>query len=52
MVGMSAGLAVNLYVKFVETSIAWTWYVLIGTSVTFFVAVLVSIVLDRKEANG
>jgi SSS family transporter len=34
MAGMSAGLAVMLYVKFF-TPIAWTWYVLIGTAVTF-----------------
>jgi SSS family solute:Na+ symporter len=34
MFGMSAGLITMLYVKF-GTDIAWTWYVLIGTAVTF-----------------
>jgi SSS family solute:Na+ symporter len=34
MFGMGAGLAVMLYVRF-ATSIAFTWYVLIGTSATF-----------------
>lgn len=37
MWGMSAGLLILLYVKF-QTSIAWTWYVLIGSTVTFLVA--------------
>ena len=32
--GMLAGFASMLYVK-LGTHIAWTWYVLIGTSVTF-----------------
>lgn len=35
--GMLAGLAALAYVRF-GTSIAWTWYVLIGTVVTFVVA--------------
>jgi SSS family solute:Na+ symporter len=34
MFGMCAGFALILYVKF-ETSVAWTWYVLIGTAGTF-----------------
>jgi Na+/proline symporter len=36
MCGMLAGLALVLYVKF-GTPIAFTWYVLIGTSATFLV---------------
>ncbi|MEO8659984.1 MAG: sodium:solute symporter [Bryobacteraceae bacterium] len=43
MVAMVAGLTVMLYVKFF-TPIAWTWYVLIGTSVTFAVGLLASFV--------
>lgn len=39
--GMLAGLAVMLYVRFF-TSIAWTWYVLIGTAATFFTGRLLS----------
>ena len=37
MAGVAAGLAVILYVN-LQTRIAWTWYVLIGTTVTFCVA--------------
>jgi SSS family transporter len=40
MTGMLAGLLTTFYIKF-GTTIAWTWYVLIGTSVTFVVAVAV-----------
>jgi Na+/proline symporter len=48
MAGMVAGLAVMLYVKF-ATGIAFTWYVLIGTTVTFLTGLLVGRV-DRNEA--
>ncbi len=36
MIGMCAGLAVTLYIRFF-TGIAWTWYLMAGTSVTFLV---------------
>jgi SSS family transporter len=36
MIGMCAGLALTLYIRFF-TGIAWTWYLIIGTSVTFLV---------------
>lgn len=39
--GMAVGLAVILYVKFF-TPLAWTWYVLVGTVVTFTVGALMS----------
>jgi solute:Na+ symporter, SSS family len=39
MGGVAAGLAAILYVRF-ATPIAWTWYVLIGTVVTFGVGVV------------
>src|SRR5580658_1795464 len=42
MFGMCAGLALILFVKF-ETSIAWTWYVLIGTAGTFSAGLLASL---------
>ncbi len=48
MIGMSLGLALMLYVKF-QTSIAWTWYVLIGSSVTFLTALLASYLVTEKE---
>jgi len=49
--GMLAGLAIMTYVRF-ETKIAFTWYVLIGTSVTFavaYVGTILSDVFGRKE---
>ena len=44
MAGMAAGFLVMMYVKFF-TPIAWTWYVLIGTSITFAVGYLASYVV-------
>ncbi|MEK7754025.1 MAG: sodium:solute symporter, partial [Acidobacteriota bacterium] len=51
MAGMLAGLAVTLYVKFF-TPIAWTWYVLIGSTVTFAVGWLVSVAAGPAEASN
>jgi SSS family transporter len=48
MVGMTASLLVMAYVK-VATPIAWTWYVLIGTSATVLVGLLASLVLRREQ---
>ncbi|MBZ2185738.1 MAG: sodium:solute symporter [Bryobacter sp.] len=48
MVGMSCGLAAMLYVKF-GTTIAWTWYVLIGTTITFLTAIAASYGITEKE---
>jgi Na+/proline symporter len=47
IVGMAAGLAVMLYVRF-ATPIAFTWYVLIGTSVTFIVGLVASFFKTRR----
>jgi solute:Na+ symporter, SSS family len=41
MAGVAAGLTAILLVRF-ETPIAWTWYVLIGTVVTFLAALAAS----------
>jgi solute:Na+ symporter, SSS family len=41
MRGMAAGLALMIYVRF-ETSIAFTWYVPIGTAATFFTGLAAS----------
>src|SRR2546427_4942806 len=41
--GMVAGLGAMTYVRF-ATPIAWTWYVLIGTTVTFGVGMLAAVV--------
>jgi Na+/proline symporter len=46
--GMAAGLAVMLYVFF-GTGLAWTWYVLLGTLVTFAVGLAVSAALPRPS---
>lgn len=51
MTGMAMGLAVMLYVKF-GTSIAWTWYVLIGSSVTYLVGLTASYVIPERAKNG
>ena len=48
--GMAAGLAVMVYVKGF-TTIAWTWYVLIGTSVTFLTGCLMSR-FESEEKHG
>jgi SSS family transporter len=49
MVAMLAGFLLMLYVKF-ATPIAWTWYVLLGTSATVAVGLMASVVL-REEAR-
>ncbi len=53
MAAMSAGLAVMIYVRF-ATPIAWTWHVLIGTSVTFLVGILFAIAppAPHEASNG
>ena len=48
MAGMVAGLAVMLYVK-MGTSIAWTWYVLIGTLVTLLAGFAASFVWRKRN---
>ncbi len=48
--GMLTGLAAMVTVK-VATSVAWTWYVLIGTTVTFLAGLAASLV-QRKEADA
>ena len=48
LVGLIAGVVVLTYVKF-GTSVAYTWYALIGSLVTFVVGVLVSLVWPRVD---
>jgi SSS family solute:Na+ symporter len=48
--GVVAGLAVILYVRF-ETTVAFTWYVLIGTTATFCVGWLVSL-FEPADPSG
>ena len=47
MCGVLAGLATIVYVRF-ETPIAWTWYVLIGTSATFVVGYAASWLFEKE----
>src|SRR6185295_1859777 len=51
MCGMLAGLAVMLYVRF-ATPIAFTWYVLIGTSMTFATGIVMSYLLNEKPSHA
>ncbi len=51
MVGMTAGLLVMLYVK-LGTSIAFTWYVLIGSSVTFVTGMLASLLVSSDSQRS
>lgn len=48
MIGMLAGLLVMLYVKF-GTGIAWTWYVMIGSSVTLAVGAVAGLRFRQTE---
>jgi solute:Na+ symporter, SSS family len=48
--GVVAGLAVVIYVRF-ATPIAFTWYVLIGTTVTFGVGLIASLFQSRTDEN-
>ncbi len=48
MCGMMAGMATMFYVK-LFTPIAWTWYVLIGSAVTFAAGYLASLLISSKE---
>ncbi|MBL8214424.1 MAG: sodium:solute symporter [Bryobacterales bacterium] len=50
MIGMSAGLLIMLYVK-LGTSIAFTWYVLIGSSVTFVTGLLASLLFSSDSSQ-
>ena len=47
MVGMLCGFGVELYI-WLGTGIPWTWYVLIGTVVTFAVGYAVSLVSEKS----
>ena len=51
IVGMLASLSTMTAIKF-YTSIAWTWYVLIGTVVCFSVGYLVSLVAGEKQGEA
>ena len=48
MIAMIAGLALMIYVRF-ETSIAFTWYVVIGTAATFSTGYVLSLFLKEPQ---
>jgi len=50
LLGMAAGLAMLVYVR-LDTGIAWTWYVAIGSSVTFLTGWLASL-FWKERAHG
>jgi len=49
MIAMCVGLALMLYIRF-ATPIAWTWYVVIGSSATFATGLFCSFIL-KEEAS-
>jgi Na+/proline symporter len=48
LVGMVVGFATSLFV-WLKTPVPWTWYVAIGTGVTFFTGYLMSLILKTKS---
>ena len=48
MVGMLCGFAIELYL-WLGTKVPWTWWVLIGSSVTFAIGLLVSVMLSPGQ---
>jgi SSS family transporter len=49
MVGMVIGFAVSVYV-WTSTPVPWTWYVVIGTGVTFLIGYLCSLVVEKLKS--
>jgi hypothetical protein len=52
MAGMLSGLATMLAIKVFQAPIAFTWYVVIGTTITFTVGYLASLVFPLERQNG
>jgi SSS family solute:Na+ symporter len=50
LTGFTTGLAAMIAIKFL-TPLAWTWYVLVGTVITFAVGFLASMLTSSKRAN-
>jgi solute:Na+ symporter, SSS family len=49
LIGFAAGIAMMIAVR-LYTPLAWTWYVLVGTIVTFLVGSVASLTANRQEA--
>lgn len=50
LVGILASSVVMIYIRFF-TPIAWTWYVLVGSAVTFFIAWAASYIFNKDSSN-
>jgi Na+/proline symporter len=50
MVGMLCGVILNLYLWFF-TSVAFTWYVVLGSTATFAVGMLASLLLPEPKTS-
>ncbi|MCV4600091.1 hypothetical protein OFC63_29125, partial [Escherichia coli] len=50
LIGMSVSIAVMLYVL-LGTKIAWTWYALFGSAITFLVALISTMVFPGSKIN-
>ena len=50
MVGMAFGFAVEVYI-WLATKVPWTWYVTIGTCVTFAVGYAASLAMPEQAAD-
>jgi len=48
--GLVGGLALMTFVKFC-TSLAWPWFVLVGSSATFLTGIVASFILERKSSD-
>jgi len=51
IVGMACGLAAEIYV-WTATRVPWTWYVVIGTAVTFLVGYAASVFSQRLKPTS
>lgn len=51
MVGMACGFAAELYL-WLGTKVPWTWYVVVGTAVTFALGYIASFVLREPKADS
>ena len=51
MLGMAAGILLNLGVA-LFTPLAWTWYVLVGSSVTFLTALAASFIMETSAQHA
>jgi SSS family solute:Na+ symporter len=55
LIGMAIGIVVNLFLylgpkyHWISTNVAWTWYVIIGTTLTFGIGYLISLVTPPQE---